>query len=173
MAETLGDRLKTARGAKGLSQQEVADAVGVNRVRVSTWENDGHKPSAENLNALAALFGTTSRTLLTGEPDIQPRTENVSRGTLSEPFAIIPRHARNLPLSVREFLAEFRLRLTKGGATDEEIAEADKLLLAPDVFSYFAGGKLNEYDEEDVLDGMRSMAEAVVRRLKRKGRKIR
>jgi hypothetical protein len=84
-----------------------------------------------------------------------------------------PRHQLNLPHAVREYLAEFQLRLVKGGATEEEIDEAMRLLKSPDVFTYFKGGRPAEFNEQDVLDGMRAIGEdVIIPRLKKLGRKV-
>lgn len=53
---TLGERLKAQRKAKGLSQEKVAEMVGVSRQAVTKWEADQSTPSSDNLIALSELF---------------------------------------------------------------------------------------------------------------------
>lgn len=60
---TLGERIKACRQAAGLSQEMVADRVGVSRQAVTKWEADQSAPSAEHLLQLAQLFGTTAELL--------------------------------------------------------------------------------------------------------------
>lgn len=85
----------------------------------------------------------------------------------------IPRHLRNLPLAVREYLAEFQLRLTRSGATEEEIDEALELMRSPELFTFYKGGMPSEYPEADVLRGMKAIGEGVViPELRDRGRKI-
>lgn len=84
------------------------------------------------------------------------------------------RHERNLPLSIREYLAALQLRLTKGGATEEEVSEAMDLLRAPQLFTFYKGGVPSEYSEDDVLLGVKAIAEGVIIPvLRERGRKIR
>lgn len=53
---TLGARLKQYRMGRRLSQEKVAERLGVSRQAVTKWENDQTMPSAENLLALASLY---------------------------------------------------------------------------------------------------------------------
>lgn len=57
-----GDRLAAARNAAGLTQQQVADAVGVDRKTVQRWEASGvawaRRPDYAQQEALAAALGT-------------------------------------------------------------------------------------------------------------------
>lgn len=53
---TLGERLKKQRKAKGLSQEKVAEMIGVSRQAVTKWEADQSTPSSDNLIALSSLF---------------------------------------------------------------------------------------------------------------------
>lgn len=57
----------TLRTAKGLSQEDVAQAVLVTRQAVSRWENGETVPNTETLKLLSKLFGVSINTLL-GSP---------------------------------------------------------------------------------------------------------
>lgn len=63
---TLGERIKEQRICNGLSQEKVAELVGVSRQAVTKWESGQSAPSTENLFKLAEIFGTTVDMLLTG-----------------------------------------------------------------------------------------------------------
>lgn len=68
MPTPFGKRLRQFREAKGLTLQQVADAVGCTKAYV--WElemREGQRPTAERLNAIAKLLGVTMQDLL-GEP---------------------------------------------------------------------------------------------------------
>lgn len=53
---TLGEKIKEQRIAHGLSQETLAEAMGVSRQAVTKWEADQSAPSSEKLIALAKLF---------------------------------------------------------------------------------------------------------------------
>ena len=61
---TLGERIKYQRTRAGLSQERVAELVGVSRQSVTKWESGQSAPSTENLFRLAETFGTTVDMLL-------------------------------------------------------------------------------------------------------------
>lgn len=55
----LGNKIKTIRTARNLTQQEVADRLGVSRVYYSQWENDSRRISADQLIQLAHIMQVT------------------------------------------------------------------------------------------------------------------
>lgn len=55
----LGEKLKSHRIKKGLSQEQLAEQVGVSRQAVSKWESNQALPSSDNLLILASVFGTS------------------------------------------------------------------------------------------------------------------
>ena len=63
-ARSLGEVLKRHRAACKMTQEFVAESLGVSRQAVSKWESGKADPSTSNLIALAALFGTTAEELL-------------------------------------------------------------------------------------------------------------
>ena len=63
-ARSLGEVLKRHRAACKMTQDFVAESLGVSRQAVSKWESGKSDPSTSNLIALAALFGTTAEELL-------------------------------------------------------------------------------------------------------------
>lgn len=71
---TLGARIADLRKAKGLRQDQVAEAVGVSAQAVSKWENDTSCPDILLLPALAEVLGVTVDTLLTGEQPPEAET---------------------------------------------------------------------------------------------------
>ena len=62
--KSLGEALKEHRGRCGLTQEYVAEALGVSRQAVSKWENGASEPNMSNLLALAKLYGVTLEELL-------------------------------------------------------------------------------------------------------------
>lgn len=65
--ETLGTRLKALRKTKKVTQQQVADAIGVSKTSVIYWEKDENLPKHDSLMALASTLGVTSDYLLNGK----------------------------------------------------------------------------------------------------------
>lgn len=64
----LGERIKEHRKNAGLSQDMVAELVGVSRQAVTKWEAEQSAPSTENLIRLAQIFGTTVDQLIAAPP---------------------------------------------------------------------------------------------------------
>lgn len=61
---TLGERITEYRKRAGLSQEALAELVGVSRQAVSKWELDDATPEVSKLVALAKVFGVTTDQLL-------------------------------------------------------------------------------------------------------------
>ena len=64
---TIGEKLSEKRRAKGLTQDSVAERLGVTPQAVSKWENDASCPDISLLPAIAALYETTIDELLSKE----------------------------------------------------------------------------------------------------------
>ena len=61
---SLGEAIKTRRTNCKMTQEFVAEALGVSRQAVSKWEQGISDPSTSNLLALAKLFGISAEELL-------------------------------------------------------------------------------------------------------------
>ncbi len=61
---SLGEVLKQHREECKMTQEFVAEAIGVSRQAVSKWENGTSDPSTSNLIALAKLFDLSAEELL-------------------------------------------------------------------------------------------------------------
>lgn len=61
---TFGQKLQTLRKEAGLSQEALAETLGVSRQAVSKWERDSGYPETEKLLAIARLFHVTLDALL-------------------------------------------------------------------------------------------------------------
>lgn len=77
--ETLGIRLKQLRKEKRVTQQQLADAIGVSKTSVIYWEKDENIPKHDSLIALARVLDTTTEYMLTGGGDAQKISPNLSR----------------------------------------------------------------------------------------------
>lgn len=65
----LGERIKACRQRAGMSQEKVAELVGVSRQAVTKWEVNQSAPNTENLFKLAEIFGTSVDMLLASEDE--------------------------------------------------------------------------------------------------------
>jgi transcriptional regulator with XRE-family HTH domain len=80
---------------------------------------------------------------------------------------------QNLPYNVRVFLEEFRLRITKAGATEEEVDRAMQLLRSPSLFTWYSVGTPRDLTEDKVLQGMKAVAEnVIIPELRTRGRDV-
>ena len=61
---SLGEVIRARREACGMTQELVAQKLGVSRQAVGKWESGKSEPSTTNLMALAELFGTDAAELL-------------------------------------------------------------------------------------------------------------
>lgn len=59
-----GQNFRKLRLQSGLTQQQVAEKLGINQSNVSDWENDVSRPEYENLIALAELYDESVEVLL-------------------------------------------------------------------------------------------------------------
>lgn len=64
---TLGQRLYEMRKSKGLSQEKVAEVLGVTRQTVSKWETDQTTPDFDKIIPLCELYNISTDELLKGE----------------------------------------------------------------------------------------------------------
>lgn len=64
---TFGDRLTGAREAAGLSQEELAQRLGVRLETLASWEDDMADPRANRLQMVAGMLNVSLMWLLTGE----------------------------------------------------------------------------------------------------------
>ncbi len=73
----LGENIARYRNKKGLSQEKIAERIGVSRQAVTKWESNISRPSSDNLFKLAEIFGISVDDLLNSETiDNTPNREN-------------------------------------------------------------------------------------------------
>ncbi len=69
---TFGEKLLNLRRARGWTQEELADKIGVTRQALSKWEASSALPDTKNVVALAKLFGVTTDYLLCEDDGAEP-----------------------------------------------------------------------------------------------------
>lgn len=70
----IGEKLIDLRSAVGLSQDELADKLGIKRSKVADWENNRTLPKAHEIIELAKFFNTSCDMILRG---IQPEFSEI------------------------------------------------------------------------------------------------
>ena len=98
MEQTVGGRIREARKARGRTQQDVADALGLSRPSVLQWEKDITSPSQANLLKLCDYLAVGIDDLLTGSADT---------GTIGE-VAVSNSVASSFPQSMRRLIEKVR-----------------------------------------------------------------
>ena len=101
VAKSLGEALKENRIRCQMTQEFVAETLGVSRQSVSTWENGFSDPNTSNLIALAKLYKISPEQLLecaAGMPDGENNIEY-------EKGASPPRQPAPPPRSLQLFFA--------------------------------------------------------------------
>ena len=84
MEQTIGKRIMTLRKSRGMTQDQLAEQVGVSAQAVSKWENDISCPDISLLPKLAEIFRVTTDSLL-GMPE---KTEIVPSPTKQSGFHV-------------------------------------------------------------------------------------
>ena len=81
----IADRIQCLRKNKGLSQEELADKVGVSRQAVSKWESEQSTPDIEKIIIMSELFEVTTDYILKG---IEPVSMTNKKNNVFSVFGI-------------------------------------------------------------------------------------
>lgn len=82
--ETFSERIRIARRAAGLTQQQVADHFGIQRVSVTQWESGQSRPALHRISQLAHLFSVSEEWLLANKGQAPAPRKRVSKSKLAE-----------------------------------------------------------------------------------------
>ena len=86
---TLAEKLKFLRKQAGMSQEQLAEKLGVSRQAVTKWETDAGIPDIENVIAISALFDISIDELLSNENGAKKPTdylfESITEYDIDEP----------------------------------------------------------------------------------------
>ncbi|MEL6914267.1 MAG: helix-turn-helix transcriptional regulator [Pseudomonadota bacterium] len=81
---TLGDRITGAREAAGLSEEKLAERLGIKLRSLKDWEDDLAEPRANKVQMLAGVLNVSLRWLLTGQgDDLLPGAASVSKAEVA------------------------------------------------------------------------------------------
>lgn len=79
----IADRIQSLRKNKGISQEELAEKVGVSRQAVSKWESEQSVPDLDRVIIMSEYFGVTTDYILKGiEPQKQSDNKNFNTGQI-------------------------------------------------------------------------------------------
>ena len=101
MDMTIGKRIALLRKEKGMTQEDLANAMGVSPQAVSKWENDQTCPDISALPKLSKLLGVTVDELLEGKQELPA--------------------VRVLPPAERKDMKDMLLRITVDSAAGDRI----------------------------------------------------
>ena len=97
--------LKNMRLEKGLSQQKLADYIGISQQSVYKYENDISEPDITTLKKLADFF-ETSVDFLTDNTNISKKYDNYVVESLNNEELNVVRLYRKLPAARREIIRQ-------------------------------------------------------------------
>ncbi|MGN1457748.1 MAG: helix-turn-helix domain-containing protein [Acutalibacteraceae bacterium] len=72
---TFAEKLKSMRKQSGMSQEKLAEKIGVSRQAITKWENDTGIPDIENILAISSLFNVSVDELLSNEKNMKQPTD--------------------------------------------------------------------------------------------------
>ena len=114
------EKLQNLRKSKGLTQEELAQALYVSRTAISKWESGRGYPNIDSLKAIAKFFGVTIDELLSGEEVLTLAEEDHKQKV---------RYARDLIFGLLDLSAGMFLFLPLFGQRTDESVRAVSLLV--------------------------------------------
>lgn len=72
---TFAEKLKSIRKKAGMSQEKLAEKIGVSRQAITKWETDAGIPDIDNMMALSSLFNISLDELLSNEKTEKKQTD--------------------------------------------------------------------------------------------------
>ena len=123
MNETIGNRISRLRKSKNMTQEALAEQMGVSSQAVSKWENDQSCPDISLLTKLSRVLGVSTDELLSGQSDEVHLVPLEQRKSLDELTLRIrvnsaagDRVRVNLPLSLVKICMEIGMEMDVTGA---------------------------------------------------------
>lgn len=91
MTIEIANRLVELRKKSGLSQEELADKLGISRQSVSKWERAESSPDTDNLICLAKIYGVSLDELLSTDQEVEEIAKD-KKEQLKEDLKTIEKH---------------------------------------------------------------------------------
>lgn len=155
MNETIGNRISKYRKENGMTQEELANKLGVSSQAVSKWENDASCPDISLLPQLCSVLGISADELLSGKKEEVKLVPVEQRKTLDELILRIyvnstdgDRVRVNVPMSLVKVGLELGMNVTAmtGGNDAMKNVDFSKII---DLVERGVIGKLVEVESGD------------------------
>lgn len=93
---TFSEKLKTIRKKAGMSQEKLAEKIGVSRQAITKWETDSGIPDIDNMMALSSLFNISLDELLSNEKTEKKQTDYLYESVTEYDIDNLKRYDMNL-----------------------------------------------------------------------------
>lgn len=93
---TFSEKLKSIRKKAGMSQEKLAEKIGVSRQAITKWETDSGIPDIDNMMALSELFNISLDELLSNEKTEKKQTDYLYESVTEYDIDNIKRYDMNL-----------------------------------------------------------------------------
>ena len=112
--EELGLTIRTMRKSRGMTQKDLADAIGQSATSITMYENGQRRPDRETLEALADTFNVNLSSLVLTEPTIDDIDAYLDALPKTEEARILSNGIDQLPEEQRkQAVAMFDLMFSK------------------------------------------------------------
>ena len=91
---TFAEKLRTLRKQTGMSQEKLAEKLGVSRQAITKWETESGIPDIENLIAISTLFDVSIDELLSNERGSKERPDYLFESVTEYGIAETNAHVR-------------------------------------------------------------------------------
>lgn len=156
MNETIGNRIQKFRKEKKMTQEELAEKLGVSSQAVSKWENDASCPDISLLPQLCRVLGVSTDELLTGntnEVKLLPEKERKSLDELTLRVKVLSSDGDkinvNLPMTLVKICLELGVDIVPNQVNGMDSLRGIDLNKIMDLVERGAIGKLVEIESAD------------------------
>ena len=100
---TIADRIQSLRKSKGMSQEELADRIGVSRQAVSKWESEQATPDLEKVVIMSEIFEVTTDYLLKGIEPVKA-DEHKTMADVIDQKVLTEKNGKRMKIALKWFL---------------------------------------------------------------------
>ena len=145
--------LKTLRKAKGLTQEELAERLGISRLMVNQYENGKSKPSRHTLVKMAEFFNCTLDYLWCDNYEIERKLfEDIDKSIQKEERLAAKLGIKTAIKKKQANRFEFFKTITELGDESKELFHALSVMSKEEIDFFKAITQLNEKELDDLTD---------------------